>query len=48
MEFLGCTDELIAMLPLDEKSCEDQTFVAVFVFEFSDVSLFTRMVSDNP
>ncbi len=30
MEFLGCTDELIAMLPLDEHSCEDQIFVMFF------------------
>ncbi len=27
-----CTDELIAMLPLDEESCADQTFVVVFCF----------------
>ncbi len=34
MEFLGCTDELIAMLLLDEHSCQDQIFVMVFVFLF--------------
>ncbi len=30
MEFLGCTDELIAMLSLVEQSCEDQ-IVVVFL-----------------
>ncbi len=27
-----CTEELMAMLPLDEQSCEDQTFVVVFFY----------------
>ncbi len=34
MELLGCTDELIAMLTLDEHSFEDQIFVIIFVFLF--------------
>ncbi len=34
MEFSGCTDYLIAMLPLDEHSCQDQIFVMVFVVFF--------------
>ncbi len=31
MEFSGCTDYLIAMLLLDEHSCQEQIFVMVFV-----------------
>ncbi len=34
MEFLGFTDELIAMLSPDEHFCEDQIFVMLFVFLF--------------
>ncbi len=37
MEFLGCTDELIAMLPLDEQSCEDQIFF-FFIYFFIQLS----------
>ncbi len=34
MEFMGCIDELIVMMSLDEHSCEDQIFVMVFVYLF--------------
>ncbi len=31
MEFSGYTDELIAMLPLHEHSCEDQIFFMLLI-----------------
>ncbi len=40
MEFSGCTDYLIAMLPLDEHSCQDQIFVMVF-FNLIFVNFYT-------
>ncbi len=40
MEFLGYTDELIAMLPFHEHSCEDQIFVMVFILFFHIVKSF--------